>query len=227
MARKLKTYQTSIGFFDLAVAAPSMKAALEIWGADSNLFHQGFAQETDDAAIVAATVAHPGSVLRRPVGTDGAFKETSNLPKNLTKDRVATTPRKQQARSVKAVKTAKLDDAAARKATEAFDRQQKKREETQRREKAAKAKERERRLARIAKAQEALDAAVEEHGGRDAALQAERNDIEKRAHANGSAGRPNATDSVLRSIARSRIAADPDRNGSRAGRFAAHGASPR
>ncbi|MDI4234164.1 hypothetical protein OZ411_15225 [Bradyrhizobium sp. Arg237L] len=32
MARKLKTYQTSLGFFDLAVAAPSMKAALEAWG---------------------------------------------------------------------------------------------------------------------------------------------------------------------------------------------------
>jgi hypothetical protein len=29
MARKLKTYQTSLGFFDLAIAAPSMKAALE------------------------------------------------------------------------------------------------------------------------------------------------------------------------------------------------------
>jgi hypothetical protein len=41
MARKLKTYQTSLGFFDLAIAAPSMKAALEAWGADSNLFHQG------------------------------------------------------------------------------------------------------------------------------------------------------------------------------------------
>jgi hypothetical protein len=41
MARKLKAYQTSLGFFDLAIAAPSMKAALEAWGADSNLFHQG------------------------------------------------------------------------------------------------------------------------------------------------------------------------------------------
>ena len=65
MVRKLKTYQTSIGFFDLAVAAPSMKAALEIWGADSNLFHQGFAKETDDPAVVAVTTEHPGIVLRR------------------------------------------------------------------------------------------------------------------------------------------------------------------
>jgi len=44
MPRKLKVYQTSQGFYDLALAAPSMKAALEAWGASSNLFHQGFAK---------------------------------------------------------------------------------------------------------------------------------------------------------------------------------------
>ena len=47
MARALKTYLTSIGFFDLAVAAPSMKAALEAWGVQRNLFQQGVAWETD------------------------------------------------------------------------------------------------------------------------------------------------------------------------------------
>ena len=30
MARKLETYQTSLGFFDPAITAPSMKAALEV-----------------------------------------------------------------------------------------------------------------------------------------------------------------------------------------------------
>jgi hypothetical protein len=35
-----RTYQTSQGFFDLAIAVPSMKAALGAWGANSNLFHQ-------------------------------------------------------------------------------------------------------------------------------------------------------------------------------------------
>jgi hypothetical protein len=37
MARKLKTYQTSLGFFDLAIAAPSMKA---LWkrGAPTAIF---------------------------------------------------------------------------------------------------------------------------------------------------------------------------------------------
>ena len=56
MARKLKTYQTSLGFFDLAIAAPSMKAALEAWESRGNLFHQGFAKETTDPVIVKATM---------------------------------------------------------------------------------------------------------------------------------------------------------------------------
>src|ERR1700759_4818319 len=86
MARKLKTYQTSLGFFDLAMAAPSMKAALEAWGADSNLFHQGAAKESHDADFIAATMAKPGVVLKRPVGSDGPFGEPAELPKNLGQD---------------------------------------------------------------------------------------------------------------------------------------------
>ena len=83
MARRLKTYQTSLGFFDLAIAAPSMKAAAEAWGSRTNLFEQGLAKETDDPAIVAATMAKPGVVLRRPVGSNGAFPEHAELPKDL------------------------------------------------------------------------------------------------------------------------------------------------
>jgi colicin import membrane protein len=64
MARKLKTYQTSLGFFDLAIAAPSMKAALEAWGSKSNLFHQGFAREVDDPKVIAATMLKPGETER-------------------------------------------------------------------------------------------------------------------------------------------------------------------
>lgn len=48
MPRRLKTYTTSAGFFDLAVAAPSMKAALEAWGSTRNLFHEGFAKASED-----------------------------------------------------------------------------------------------------------------------------------------------------------------------------------
>jgi len=80
MPRKLKTYLTSQGFYDLAIAAPSMKAALEAWGASSNLFHQGFAKEAGDDDVIAATMEKPGVILRRPVGSSAPFSEHSDLP---------------------------------------------------------------------------------------------------------------------------------------------------
>ena len=80
MPRKLKVYQTSQGFYDLAIAAPSMKAALEAWGANNNLFHQGFAKEVEDSKVIAVAMAKPGIVLRRPVGSDVAFREHADLP---------------------------------------------------------------------------------------------------------------------------------------------------
>src|ERR1700759_1016375 len=86
MPRKLKTYQTAQGFFDLAVAVPSMKAALTAWGSDMNLFHKGFAWESDDAAIIKATLDKPGIVLKRPVGTRQSFTEDAKLPKDLPSD---------------------------------------------------------------------------------------------------------------------------------------------
>src|SRR5436305_11202091 len=82
MARKLKAYQTSLGFFDQAIAAPSMKAALEAWGTTTNLFHQGVAKEVDDPEIIAATMQKPGVILRRPVGSNGPFKEQCRVAQN-------------------------------------------------------------------------------------------------------------------------------------------------
>src|SRR3954469_23399062 len=83
MARKLKTYQTSLGFFDQAIAAPSMKAALEAWGTKTNLFHQGVAKEVDDPDTIAATMRKPGVILRRPIGSNGPFKEHADVPTYL------------------------------------------------------------------------------------------------------------------------------------------------
>jgi hypothetical protein len=62
------------------------EAALEAWGADSNLFHQGAAKESHEPDVIAATMAKPGVVLKRPVGSDGAFGEHAELPKNLGQD---------------------------------------------------------------------------------------------------------------------------------------------
>src|SRR4029077_15834300 len=125
MARKLNTYQTSLGFFDLAVAAPSMKAALEAWGADSNLFHQGAAKQSEDPDIIAATMATPGVVLKRPVGSSGSFKEHSELPTNLAGDNTkkagsGSVRRKPQKHPERAT-----DRMADRKAALAFENEQK------------------------------------------------------------------------------------------------------
>ena len=81
MPRKLKTFVTNLGFFELAVAAPTMKAALEAWGLGQNAFKHGFAKQTDDPKIIAAAEAVPGAVLRRPIGSTGPFKEQADLPK--------------------------------------------------------------------------------------------------------------------------------------------------
>lgn len=81
MAKKLKVYQTSIGFFDLAIAAPSMKAAAQAWGSDPDIFKRGFAKQTEDPKVVAAANATPGVVLRRPVGSREEFTEKAALPK--------------------------------------------------------------------------------------------------------------------------------------------------
>ena len=65
MPRKIKVYQTSQGFYDLALAAPSMKAALEAWGASMNLFHQGLAKESGDSDVIAAAMAKPTTMTAR------------------------------------------------------------------------------------------------------------------------------------------------------------------
>lgn len=187
-SRKLKTYQTSLGFYDQAVAAPSMKAALDAWGAKSNLFHQGIAKETDDPDIVAATMASPGVVLRRPVGSDGPFTEHAELPTDLAGDedrpRSRSKPKKRPAKT--ANKTAKKssrskDDRQARQAAAAFAKEEQRRESARRKEEAARARERARREKAVAAAQAVLDKARREHQARVDEIEAERAALDERA----------------------------------------------
>ena len=162
MARKLKTYTTSAGFFDLAIAAPSMKAALEAWGSGTNLFHQGFAKESDEPDTIAAAMAKPGVVLRRAVGSSNTFSEDADLPTDLPigKARRKSAGPAQKRREVPA---RALDDKAARKAALAFEKEQKRRETRRRNEESARRKEGERRDRAIEAAQATLEAAEGEH----------------------------------------------------------------
>ena len=124
MPKKLKTYRTSLGFFELAIAAPSMKAALEAWGSKSNLFHQGFAKETDDPAIVAATSARPGVILKRAVGSNDIFTEHAALPRNLGERAAQQTPIKAM-QAGKDQRPPKTDDRTTIAAAVAFEREEK------------------------------------------------------------------------------------------------------
>jgi colicin import membrane protein len=160
MPRKLKTYQASLGFFDLAVAAPSMKAALDAWGSKTNHFHQGFAKESDDPEIVAATMAKPGVVLGRAVGSNGSFNEHAELPKNLASGKVKETPRK---RASKPQPPHKIDDKTAREAAIAYARDQNRRDSERRREEAAQESERKRRERATAKADAEFEEARQAH----------------------------------------------------------------
>ncbi len=182
MARKLKTYQTSLGFFDQAIAAPSMRAALDAWGADSNLFHQGAAKESDDPAVIAATMAKPGVVLRRPVGTTGPFGERADLPTDLgNRDKPAKSDRRPKNRKPKKAPSRPVDKAAERKAAIAYEREQTRRERERAREEAARQKDRERRRKAVTKAQSAIDDAEREHAKRAAVTRAEAEAIEKKS----------------------------------------------
>jgi colicin import membrane protein len=177
MPRKLKTYQTSLGFYDLAIAAPSMKSALEAWGAGSNLFHQGHAKETDEPDVVAATMAKPGVVLRRAAGSNGPFAEHADLP-DLDDD--GAKPKKSRRSEPKRRPSPKISVEDSRKAAAAFEREQKLRDAERRKEEE---KERARREKLVAKAQAALDGAEKDHQARSDSLEAERRDVEKRIEA--------------------------------------------
>ena len=88
MAR-LKVFVTSDGFTDYVVAATSRAKALAAWGAHQDLFQSGGARETDDPDLVAAAIAEPGHVLRRP------SKVTPLVPKRRPAVKPATpTPSK-------------------------------------------------------------------------------------------------------------------------------------
>ncbi len=81
-ARKLKVFQAQFGFYDTVVAAPSRAAALRAWGTRQDLFASGEARQTSDEAAVAAAIAHPGTPLRRAIGSAEPFTlEPTSLPK--------------------------------------------------------------------------------------------------------------------------------------------------
>lgn len=187
MAKTLKTYITNLGFFELALAAPSMKAALEAWGMGHNAFHQGFARQTDDPKIVAATMARPGVVLKRPVGSKGAFRENAKLPEDwvLAPPEGELPKPKRTARKPKAAKRDKAADTGHRAAIISFEKEKARREKARAqetaRQDAREKKDRARRERDRKQAQAALDRGEARHRKAMAAIEKQRDTLDRRA----------------------------------------------
>jgi colicin import membrane protein len=189
MPRKLKSFVTNLGFFELAIAAPSMKAALEAWGMGANAFKQGFAKETDDAKIVAATMAMPGMVLKRPVGTKSAFTQNAELPtlsNVLSRESVGSSKRVERPHKAPKPKRtqhkAKQGDGAAVISFEAAKaKRERLREAEEARQEAQRQKDGARMERAIAKAQAALESARERHEAVLAKIEMERDKLDRRA----------------------------------------------
>lgn len=187
MPRALKVFTTSVGFFDLAIAAPSMKAALEAWGSGKNAFHQGFAEETDDPQIIAAAMAKPGVVLKRAVGTKGAFTENAELPKSLPAGKPSAHPKpKPKPKLEKAKKgtpaaVASLADARmAKQATALYEKERARREKQEAKEEAKRQDERERRDAAVANAEAMMAKAQKRHDAARAEINDAREALDRR-----------------------------------------------
>lgn len=182
MPRKLKTFVTSVGFFDLAVAAPSMKAALEAWGFGHNAFQQGFAGETHDPHIIAAAMAKPGIVLRRPVGTAEPFREGAELPRGFSIPEIGKVPK--SAPKAKTTPTAKAGrnragrERADRAAVISFQQEKARRERERALDEARQARKHKKRQLAVERAQSRLDEATTSHERKLAKWQREREKLD-------------------------------------------------
>jgi len=182
MPRKLKVFETSQGFFDLAVAAPSKAAAIRIWGASPDLFQRGFAKQSDDNQVIAAAMAKPGVVLRRPVGSKKRFQEHAELPtvasltEHIPRDDV---PHQRSEPS----KPKQTDEKEERKAAVAFKKEERRLELQRQKEEAAAEKDRARRHTGIDRAKSALEKARREHDERAADIEKDREALDRRAAA--------------------------------------------
>jgi len=119
MPRALKTFKTHIGFYDLIVAAPSMKAAAQAWDVHPHIFAQGFAAATTEPDAVTAALEQPGVVLRRPHGQSGSYKAEPDKPA------APKVTARQKQKIAKAERTREREEKARKKAEAAVERRAK------------------------------------------------------------------------------------------------------
>jgi hypothetical protein len=107
--QKLKVYRTPIGFHDAYVAAPSQKAALEAWGADTNLFGRDIAEQVTDPELTRMPLENPGQVVKVLRGTKAeqlAALEKQKPPKRTAQQKAEIVPKKKKSRGRKPSRSA-------------------------------------------------------------------------------------------------------------------------
>lgn len=119
MPRALKVFKTHIGFYDLIVAAPSMKAAAEAWETNPRIFAQGIAAPTNEPDATRAALEQPGVVLRRVHGQPGQYKVQPDKP---AAPKVSS---RQKQKIAKAERDRERDEKARKKAEAAAERRAK------------------------------------------------------------------------------------------------------
>jgi len=178
MAKQLKVYQTSIGFFDLAVAAPSMKAAAQAWGSDPDIFKRGFAKQTEDPIVMEAAIAMPGVVLRRPVGSREKFTEKAALPKAPQAGQRSQKDPVQRAHVIKKADT-KSAEKAELKAAAALEKEKKREALDRAKAEAERAREKRQRELVIAKANAVFERARSRHEEAMNSIRQRREELDK------------------------------------------------
>ena len=89
--RPLKVFRTSAGFQDAYVAVTSRKAALEAWGARTDLFASGIAEQVTDPKLTKAALAQPGKVIRLSKGTAAQHLAAAGKGRKATESKPSRT----------------------------------------------------------------------------------------------------------------------------------------
>ena len=119
MPRPLKVFKTHIGFYDMIVSAPSMKAAAAAWDVSPRVFLHGIAAPTSDPVEIGAAMEHPGTVLKRLHGRKDAFVSDPHPPRapgpsRKGKKQTAEARHRQQLRQAKAERERREAEKQAR-----------------------------------------------------------------------------------------------------------------
>jgi hypothetical protein len=104
---KLKVFRATSGFYDSYVAAPSRAAALKAWGANTDLFAFGAAEQVTDTKLMGEPLANPGTIIKRSRGMVGEHLSAAGKSKAKKPHAKATQPRKAKPPPSRA----KLDEA--------------------------------------------------------------------------------------------------------------------